>query len=109
MKRFGFAEEPVKNTSKSSASSKQREDADEEESSQGSRIIMDMTVKLIKICLAIYFANFKKIGDKRKSLSRQQGINAEEVGCRLKNLNIEYLLRKLITLEVEGNSLLHEI
>jgi hypothetical protein len=32
-------------------------------------IIMDMTVKLVKVCLALYFANIKKLAERRKPIS----------------------------------------
>ena len=32
-------------------------------------IIMDMTVKLVKVCLALYFANMKKLAERRKPIS----------------------------------------
>ncbi len=32
-------------------------------------IVVDMTVKLVKVCLALYFANTKKLSERRKPIS----------------------------------------
>lgn len=34
-------------------------------------IVVDMTVKLVKVCLALYFANTKKLAERRKPISHK--------------------------------------
>ena len=51
-------------------------------------ILIDMTGKLIKVCLALYFANAKKLTEKRKPLSHKAKIDGEEASVKLKNLEI---------------------
>lgn len=43
-----------------------------------------MTSKLVKVCLAIYFANIKKLTGHRKPLSLKNKIDPEEVSAKLK-------------------------
>jgi len=38
-------------------------------------ILIDMTGKLIKVCLALYFANAKKMAEKRKPISHKVKID----------------------------------
>ena len=49
---------------------------------------MDMTAKLVKVLLAIHFANAKKIVLKRKSLSTAKG-EADEFSLKSKNISID--------------------
>ena len=51
-------------------------------------ILIDMTGKLIKVCLALYFANAKKMADKRKPLSHKVKPDGEESATKLKMLEI---------------------
>jgi hypothetical protein len=43
---------------------------------------------MIKICLAIHYANFKKLSIKRKSLAGNQKFNTEDISAKLKNNSI---------------------
>lgn len=47
-----------------------------------------MTSKLVKVCLALYFANAKKMAERRKPLSHKVKIDHEEVATKLKMLEI---------------------
>lgn len=47
-----------------------------------------MTNKLIKVSLAIHFANFKKFSQKRKSVTGQVKLSEEEGSAKIKNLSI---------------------
>lgn len=40
-------------------------------------IIVDMTVKLVKVCLALYFANIKKLAERRKPISLKVKLEGE--------------------------------
>ena len=55
-----------------------------------------MTFKLIKVCLAIYYANFRKLTERRKSLTRKEKLEGDELLAKLKNNQIEYFLHKII-------------
>ena len=48
---------------------------------------MDMTVKLIKVCLAVHFANARKIVVKRKSLSSSKAETDDSI-LKSKNLSL---------------------
>lgn len=54
---------------------------------------MDMTVKLIKVCLAVHFANAKKVVMKKKSLSSKN--EPDDSVLRSKNLSLENFLYKV--------------
>ncbi len=47
-----------------------------------------MTVKLIKVCLAVHFANVKKLNEKRKSMSLKSKLDNEEILAKSKNLSM---------------------
>lgn len=47
-----------------------------------------MTGKLIKVCLALYFADTKKMSEKRKPLSHKTKLEGEEATSKLKMLEI---------------------
>jgi hypothetical protein len=47
-----------------------------------------MTSKLIKVCLAIYYANSKKLSERRKPISLKNKMDNEEATSKLKNLEI---------------------
>jgi uncharacterized membrane protein len=51
-------------------------------------IVVDMTVKLIKVCLALYFANTKKLAERRKPISYKTKLEGEEATSKLKVLEI---------------------
>lgn len=57
-----------------------------------------MTGKLIKVCLALYFAGAKNMSEKRKPLSHKTKLEGEEATNKLKMLEIEYFLKKAIEL-----------
>lgn len=59
---------------------------------------MDMTVKLIKVCLAVHFANARKIVMKRKSLSSSKAETDDSI-LKSKNLSLENFLYKVSELE----------
>ncbi len=47
-----------------------------------------MTGKLVKVCLALYFANAKKNTEKRKPLSHKSKLDGEDATSKLKMLEI---------------------
>ena len=47
-----------------------------------------MTGKLVKVCLALYFANAKKLSERRKPLSHKTKPDSEEAGIKLKMMEI---------------------
>lgn len=51
-------------------------------------IIIDMTVKLVKVCLALYFANIKKLTERRKPISYKTKLEGDEATSKLKTLEI---------------------
>lgn len=55
-----------------------------------------MSVKLIKVCLAIHFANIKKLTEKRKPISYKNKLDADEATAKLKKLEMENFLRKIV-------------
>jgi hypothetical protein len=40
-------------------------------------IVIDMTVKLVKVCLALYFASTKKLSERRKPISHKTKLDGE--------------------------------
>lgn len=49
-------------------------------------IVVDMTVKLVKVCLALYFANTKKLSERRKPISHKTKLEGDEATSKLKTL-----------------------
>lgn len=64
-------------------------------------IVVDLTVKLVKVCLAIYYANFKKLTEKRKSMTKREKLEGEELMAKLKNVHIEYFIGKIVIMKNE--------
>ena len=64
-------------------------------------ILIDMTGKLIKVCLALYFANAKKMAERRKPLSHKVKPDNEETVTKLKMLEIEYFLKRVIEIGIK--------
>ena len=58
-----------------------------------------MTVKLIKVCLAIYFANVKKLTAHRKPLSHKNKLDPDELAGKLKLLELEDFIRRVVMLK----------
>lgn len=59
-------------------------------------IFSDMSVKLTKVCLAIHFANVKKLSQKRRSVTGTTKIDAEDASQKMKNVVLEEFMHKLI-------------
>ena len=55
-----------------------------------------MTAKLIKVSLALYFANVKKLTEKRKPLSHKNKLDSDQALAKLKMIQIKYFLRRAI-------------
>jgi len=55
-----------------------------------------MAAKLTKVSLALYFANVKKLAEKRKPLSHKNKLDPDEAQAKLKMFEIEYFLRRTI-------------
>lgn len=60
-----------------------------------------MASKLIKVCLAIHYANTKKFSHKRKSLTGSTKTTDEEALMRIKNNSIELFILKIASLNIE--------
>ena len=59
-------------------------------------IFTDMSVKLTKVCLAIHFANVKKLSQKRRSVTGTAKIDPDDVSQKVKNIVLEEFLYKLL-------------
>jgi hypothetical protein len=57
-----------------------------------------MSAKLIKVCLAIHFGNIKKLTEKRKPISYKNKLDGEEATAKLKKLEMENFLMKIVQL-----------
>lgn len=55
-----------------------------------------MSIKLTKVCLAIHFANAKKLSVKRRSVTGASKIEPEDANYRIKNISIEDFLHKVV-------------
>lgn len=51
-------------------------------------IIIDLTIKLIKVCLAMHFANVKRLASKRKSVTGTSKIDTDDVLSKSKNISM---------------------
>ncbi len=58
-------------------------------------IITDLTVKLIKVCLAMHFANVKRLATKRKSITGNSKLDTEDTIFKSKNLALEEFIYKI--------------
>lgn len=52
-------------------------------------ILVDLTIKLIKVCLAIHFANVKRLSVKRRSVTGTTKIDSEDAVFKSKNYGME--------------------
>ena len=55
---------------------------------------------MIKLCLAIHHANFKKLSHKRKSVTGDAKLSADDAISKIKNNAIEFFVLKTVQVHV---------
>lgn len=63
-------------------------------------IFTDMSIKLTKVCLAIHFANVKKLAAKRKSVTGSAKLDPEDLSYKMKNVMLESFMYKLLEQDI---------
>lgn len=57
---------------------------------------------MIKLCLAIHHANFKKLSHKRKSVTGDAKLSADDAISKIKNNLIEFFILKTVQVDLSG-------
>lgn len=61
-----------------------------------SKIIFDLTVKFVKVCLAVYYANLRKLNYSKSLVEGTVKLDKSNVFYKAKNNEIEVLLTNVI-------------